>query len=612
MRDEARTVTLVERHERVETPEHVAIGYELADLGSRFTALAVDLTIVVLGLGALWIGGPFAAEWIGGLPSALAGIALGIMLIVTFALIWGYFVVWEGFFDGRTPGKRLLRIRVLHDGGFPLTVRGAAIRNLLRLIDIQPFPSWLLGGAFMMLHSRTKRVGDIAAGTIVVRERRASAVDGTVEVEAAGPPRLSPEELAAVARYIARRKELREDVRDRLALRLVERVGPAVGEWPTGPSGESSGGEGAGGAGSGGEGADAFLVRVHAEETVRHAAAGGASGPRARALARRQRATWAEYRGLLELAHRRGLARLSEGRVTRFARLYREIAADLARARSYRASPAQIEALEAWVGAGHNLIYRPTQRSWALARGWLAHGFPALVRCRWQPIALAALLFYAPAVITFAAVRVEPLRVHQLVPAEMVARAESAPAREAAGEGYIDVPEVFMPVFASGIIANNVQVTFAAFAGGVLAGLGTLGILVFNGVHLGAVAAAFANHGASLNLWTFVLPHGVLELTAICIAGGAGLWLAAALLIPGRRTRREALVTNAKEAVSLLGGAAVLLVIAGLIEGFVSPAEIARGVKLGFAAVVAVMMVGYLGVAGRITASPSASLPGTD
>jgi uncharacterized membrane protein SpoIIM required for sporulation len=181
----------------------------------------------------------------------------------------------------------------------------------------------------------------------------------------------------------------------------------------------------------------------------------------------------------------------------------------------------------------------------------------------------------------------------------MIARAEESTARTAQGKGYIDVPEFYMPVLASRIIANNVQVTFLAFAGGVLAGVGTALVLVTNGVHLGAVAALFAHHGASLALWSFVLPHGIIELTAICVAGGAGVWLGSALLLPGRRTRREVLVERGREAISLVGGTAVLLAVAGVIEGFISPAQLPLPIKLAVAASSAVLLAGYLLLAGR-------------
>jgi uncharacterized membrane protein SpoIIM required for sporulation len=280
--------------------------------------------------------------------------------------------------------------------------------------------------------------------------------------------------------------------------------------------------------------------------------------------------------------------------VSRFAALYRETAADLARARTYGASTELRYTLERIVGAGHNLLYRPPHLPGRDAWAWIRRGFPALVRRQWRPIALAALAFGLPALLSFAYIRADPARAREVLPPLMLTRAEEAMTREAEGVGYVEVPDVFMPVMASTIIANNVQVTFVAFAGGLLAGLGTALILVLNGVLLGSVAALFANHDASLYFWTFVLPHGVIELTAIAIAGGAGFWMGSALLLPGRETRSAALARRGREALGLLAGTVVLLLVAGLIEGFISPAPLPRAVKLAAAGVFALLLVLYL------------------
>ncbi|MDP9347682.1 MAG: RDD family protein, partial [Gemmatimonadota bacterium] len=206
---------LAGRQVEVETPEHVAIGYELADLGSRFAALLVDGIVLSLGVLVLTVGIPLLAVALGGPPDGLAGIGIGLIIFLVFAWIWGYFVYFEGLRDGQTPGKRWLRIRVVHDGGFPVTVRGAAIRNLLRLVDIQPAPSWMVGGLAMMLHPQTKRVGDLAAGTVVVRERNAALLpeEQAQPGAASGPPRLSAGELETLGQYVARREQLRPEVR---------------------------------------------------------------------------------------------------------------------------------------------------------------------------------------------------------------------------------------------------------------------------------------------------------------------------------------------------------------------------------------------------------------
>ena len=177
----------------------------------------------------------------------------------------------------------------------------------------------------------------------------------------------------------------------------------------------------------------------------------------------------------------------------------------------------------------------------------------------------------------------------------MLDRAEAGVERAKKGTGYIEDPQLFRPVMASNIIANNVQVTFAAFAAGLTAGVGTLILLLTNGIAIGGVMGLYTAEGIGSLLIKFVAPHGVLELSAICIAGGAGFLLAVALLIPGERTRRRALVENGRRAIHLIGVSSVLLVVAGALEGFVSPIPSwSLGAKLAVSAATAVLLVVYL------------------
>jgi uncharacterized membrane protein SpoIIM required for sporulation len=148
---------------------------------------------------------------------------------------------------------------------------------------------------------------------------------------------------------------------------------------------------------------------------------------------------------------------------------------------------------------------------------------------------------------------------------------------------------------ASQIIANNVQVTFGAFAFGITAGIGTVLLLVMNGVSFGGVLGLYQSKGILRLIVAFVAPHGVLELTAVCIAGGAGFLLAAALLMPGRRTRKRALIENGQRAIRLVAAATVLLLVAGTLEGFVSPIPSwPLSAKLAVSAVTVVLLVLYL------------------
>jgi uncharacterized membrane protein SpoIIM required for sporulation len=161
---------------------------------------------------------------------------------------------------------------------------------------------------------------------------------------------------------------------------------------------------------------------------------------------------------------------------------------------------------------------------------------------------------------------------------------------------------------ASQIIANNVQVTFGVFALGITAGIGSMLLLVLNGVSFGGVLGLYQSKGILPLIVAFVAPHGVLELSAVCIAGGAGFLLAAALLIPGRRTRKRALIENGRRAIRLIAAATVLLLVAGSLEGFVSPIPWwPLRAKLAVAAATAVLLILYLSSGRKRSASPTES-----
>jgi uncharacterized membrane protein SpoIIM required for sporulation len=138
-------------------------------------------------------------------------------------------------------------------------------------------------------------------------------------------------------------------------------------------------------------------------------------------------------------------------------------------------------------------------------------------------------------------------------------------------ELWINIPVKERPYTSVFIMRNNIQVSFLAFASGLTVGLLTLWVLFFNGLMIGTLTGLTAYYGIGFELWTFVIGHGVIELTIIFISGGSGLMLGWAILRPGLLRRRDALAQAARKAVYLLLGAVPWLVIAGTIEGFISP-----------------------------------------
>jgi uncharacterized membrane protein SpoIIM required for sporulation len=237
---------------------------------------------------------------------------------------------------------------------------------------------------------------------------------------------------------------------------------------------------------------------------------------------------------------------------------------------------------------------------------FLVTDVPREVRRSAGPIAFAATLLFLPALVAGVAVVRTPGLAAEMIPASMLRRAEDGVRRARNGEGYIDDPQLFRPIMASSIVANNVQVSFAVFAGGITAGLLSAVMLVANGLSLGSVTGLYVSKGIGPLLLAFVAPHGVLELFAICVAGGAGFLLAAALLVPGGRTRRRALAENSRRAIRLVAASTVLLLAAGLIEGLISPIEWwpIEG-KLAVSGTTLVLLVVYLRRGGRRSAAPS-------
>jgi uncharacterized membrane protein SpoIIM required for sporulation/uncharacterized RDD family membrane protein YckC len=598
---------------RVETPEQVAVGYELAGPGSRFAAFLLDGILLFFLVVTVAAAAGFTLVGVVGLGIAqlTAGWILALVTVVLFVLVWGYFVAFEAYGGGRTPGKRWMGLRVIQASGFPLSLPGAAIRNLVRILDLQPGVTGLVGGVFILFHPRAQRPGDLAADTVVIRERpvetlaqvagraASSASDAS---EPPGAPLLPDPAWALLDAWAARRPTLDRGTRRKVAGTIHASLAPSAPDHlpllrDSNPRMLADRQEEA-------------LEVLHAEESARRAGSGDATtwgSPSAAALLRRQRDRWILWDRVLGRAQDRGLPALVEKEVAAFASLYREVTADLARARTYRASPPLLAALESSVGRGYNLLYTAPRRPPLELVKAFTRGFPRLVRSLLPPVGIAALLFFGPALATFGAVVGNPSLAEDLVPTVLLERARAAESLEAQGIGYGEavISEGEMPIAAASILTNNVRVTFMAFVGGILAGVGTVLVLVLNGVMLGGAAAAFYLEGQSLHLWAFVLPHGVLELSAICLAGGAGLWMGSAFVLPGRRTRGDALAARALDAVRLLGGVVVLLVVAGVIEGFISPSPaLSDGAKIAFGLLTAAVLFPWLIVGGAAEPPP--------
>lgn len=223
----------VDRTLDVRTPESIAFSYELAGLGSRFLALVVDQAIQIATLVAIFAAIFWAAARLdnGRAPAVTdrlaESLAIAIIIAIVFTVLFGYFIIFEALWNGQTPGKKLLGLRVVRDGGYPIDFGASLIRNLIRIGE------WILGyyllaAASALLSPENKRLGDFAAGTIVVRDARLGAPSDFTgrddEPVYAPTTYLSGEERALIKRFLERRDALAADRRAELAAQLAARV----------------------------------------------------------------------------------------------------------------------------------------------------------------------------------------------------------------------------------------------------------------------------------------------------------------------------------------------------------------------------------------------------
>lgn len=307
-----------------------------------------------------------------------------------------------------------------------------------------------------------------------------------------------------------------------------------------------------------------------------------------------KRPAWEQLTALLNRSQR-GLVDLSAEELGDLGRLYRQATSDLAVARRDFPRHRVVDYLNGLVGRAHGVVYAGKSTRGREALAFFTTTFPRLFRATWGYSFAAFLMFFLPALVSFVITYRNPDSATLLFPGIEDTITDIRQGRE----WWKSVNDDGRAASASFIMTNNIRVAFIAFAGGVLLGLLSLYILAQNGIMLGCVAGASQAFGFAPNLWGFVAAHGVIELSVIFFAGGAGLQLGWSLVRPGLLTRRAALIVATRRAAQLLLGCVPLLVIAGTIEGFISPSDLPLALKLVVSLASGVLLYGYLLLAGR-------------
>jgi uncharacterized membrane protein SpoIIM required for sporulation len=250
-----------------------------------------------------------------------------------------------------------------------------------------------------------------------------------------------------------------------------------------------------------------------------------------------------------------------------FAGRYRRVCQQLAIAQRRGYSPRVLERLESLAQRGHDVLYRPPSPRWQRLLGFFAADYPRLVRAHSRFMWLSALLFFAPMLAMIVLLQYRPELVHSVFDGAQIREFEAmydpGAARQALGRESGTNLQMF-----GYYIFNNISIGFRTFASGLLAGVGAIVVLVMNGIVIGTVAGHLTAIGYGGPFWRFVCGHSGLELSAVVLAGGAGLRMGWALVAPGRLSRRRALVEAGSDGAKLVFGVFVLLVLAAFVEAF--------------------------------------------
>jgi uncharacterized membrane protein SpoIIM required for sporulation len=301
----------------------------------------------------------------------------------------------------------------------------------------------------------------------------------------------------------------------------------------------------------------------------------------------KRRPYWSKLETLLQQSTTGGLKSLSRSELQELSLLYRQTAADLAAIREDRLSVHFARYVNQLLIRAHNTIYSGRRASPMAIFYFFRDTYPSAFRRNVKHCSLAVLVFAIAGVGGAALTYQNPDFKVKLLGPQMV---ETIDRHEMWTHSIVGIK----PLASSAIMTNNMSVGFTTFALGITAGLGTIYMMAFNGLLIGVIGMACWLSGMSVQLWSFVAPHGVLELPAIFIAGGAGLRVAQGLLFPGLLSRRDSLARAGVEAVQLLLGTIPILIIAGLIEAFVSPTGLPIALKFSMAGALFVILAAYL------------------
>ena len=301
----------------------------------------------------------------------------------------------------------------------------------------------------------------------------------------------------------------------------------------------------------------------------------------------KRRPHWDRLAALLAQSDESGLGQLSRAELQEMALLYRQVAADLSVLRQDVTARTYAEYVNQLLARAHHIIYSRRKTTLLTVFRFLRDEYPAIFQRNLTYVLASLLVSLAWGALGAAITSARPEFMRHFVGPQMIATMERH-------EMWTKSVIAMAPMASSSIMTNNLTVSFITFAGGIVFGIGTFWLLYVNGMMLGVIGAACHQYGMSILLWSFVAPHGSLELPSILIAGAAGFRLGHAMLFPGTLRWKNAVARAGVEATRLVSGIIPMLVVAGTLEGFFSPSHAAIWLKFSVGAVLFTLLLLWL------------------
>ena len=303
-------------------------------------------------------------------------------------------------------------------------------------------------------------------------------------------------------------------------------------------------------------------------------------------FSKQNRKNWEELENSITYLHKHQRA-MNGKNIDEFYETYQQTAQHLSYAQTYFPSEQVTSYLNELVAKAHNLLYKDNVSSSSQIKTFFQVTFIKLFLEQWKATVIAMVLFLLGALGAFFSILHDPLNLYSILPPEIAYGVD--PDALGSNDGTN-----MSSMMSAQIMTNNIQVAILAFASGITFGILTVYLLIYNGIIVGALAALFFHHEMSYEFWAYIVPHGMIELTAIFIAGGAGLLMGYRLFAPGPYSRAYHLKRQAKQSLLLLLGTIPLFIIAGIIEGYITPAAIPLSVKYIVAFATVIGLIAYV------------------